>query len=161
LNTELDNKWYALYTKPRAEKKAYIDLVKAGVETYLPLRKELKQWCDRKKWIEIPVINSYIFVKISANEFKQIVETNNIITFVSFHGNAAPIPDREIETMKRVVENSLSISVETGNLKKGKKITFESGPLKGISGEIINTKGEKKLYIRLKNAGFTLVVNLD
>ena len=57
--------WYALYTFPRFEKKVYKRLVERGIEAYLPLQKKLRKWKDRKKWIEEPLIRSYIFVKIS------------------------------------------------------------------------------------------------
>jgi transcription antitermination factor NusG len=159
INTE--KKWYALYTKSRAEKKANIELQQLGIETYLPLRKELRQWSDRKKWIESPVISSYIFVHIIQQEYRKVFDVRNIVAFVSYKGKAVSIPDREIEAMQRVVENKISFSVEKGDLKKGKNITFVSGPLIGITGEITDIQGQKKLFIRIKHAGFSLVVNLE
>ena len=33
-----------------------------GIESYLPLKKVLKQWSDRKKWVEEPLFRSYIFI---------------------------------------------------------------------------------------------------
>ena len=50
--------WYAVYTRPRSEKKALITLSEDGYEVYLPLKKTLRQWSDRKKWIEFPLIPS-------------------------------------------------------------------------------------------------------
>ena len=155
------NQWYALYTKSRAEKKANIELQKIGIETYLPLRKEFRQWSDRKKWVETPIISSYIFVRIDTEDFRKILDINNIVSFVSYKRKALSIPDREIEAMKRVVENKISFSVEKGDLKKGKNITFISGPLEGITGEITEIKGQKKLFIRIKHADFSLVVDID
>ena len=52
-------KWYPVYTHPRAEKKACQALLNKGIETYLPLHRQLKQWSDRKKWVEEPFIKSY------------------------------------------------------------------------------------------------------
>jgi len=154
-------KWYALYTKSRAEKKALATLTQSGIETYLPLRKVLKQWSDRKKWIEIPIISSYIFVRILPSEYRKVFEVESIVSYVSYKGKAVPIPDREIEAMRQMVESKISFSVEMGDLKKGKIITITSGPLIGLTGEITEIKGEKKLHLRIKHAGFTLVVNLD
>ena len=155
------NQWYALYTKSRAEKKANIELQKIGIETYLPLRKGFRQWSDRKKWVETPIISSYIFVRINLTEYRKIFDIKNIVSFVSYKGKAVPIPDREIEAMQRIVENQVSFSVERGDLKKGKNVTFISGPLTGITGEITDFNGESKLFIRIEHAGFSLIVNLD
>ena len=155
------HKWFAVYTKPRTEKKIFSELSNYGIETYLPLKKELRQWHDRKKWIEIPIISSYIFVRVNNLEYRKVFEVKNFVRYVSYNGRAAPIPDREIDAMKRAVENNLSLSVERGILKKGKTITIASGPLKGITGEITDIKGKKKLYIRVKNAGFSLSINID
>jgi len=159
--TNNEYKWYALYTKSRAEKKAFSSLSQKGIETYLPLRRNLKQWSDRKKWVETPIISSYIFVKITQLDYKKVFEADSIVSYVSYKGKAVPIPDREIEAMKRMVESKISFSVEMGELKKGKIITITSGPLIGLSGEITEIKGQKKLYLRVKHAGFTLVVNVD
>ena len=56
--------WYAVHVMPRWEKKVYTALLEQHIETYAPLQKRLKQWSDRKKWVEEPVIRSYVFVKI-------------------------------------------------------------------------------------------------
>lgn len=152
--------WYALYTKPRSEKKVYSFLSERGIEAYLPLRKELRQWSDRKKWIETPVISSYIFVHIPLSDYRKVFEAPGVISYVSHKGKAVTIPVHEIEAMRRTVENNLSFSVETASLRKGQFITIESGPLKGVSGEIIDIEGEKKLYLRISHIGYSLVVDL-
>ncbi|MCL2072417.1 MAG: UpxY family transcription antiterminator [Marinilabiliaceae bacterium] len=154
-------KWFALYTKPKSEKKIFSELTESGIEAYLPLRKELRLWSDRKKWIDVPIISSYIFVRVSQLEYRKVFEVKNIVGYVSYKGKAVVIPDMEMEIMKRAVENKLEFSVEKGKLQKGKKIKFTSGPFMGLSGEITEIKGVKKLYLRIKNVGFTLIANID
>ena len=67
--------WYALYTKPRSEKKVLDRLLEQEIEAYLPLQKKLRQWKDRKKWVEVPLINSYIFVKIEHKDYFNVLDT--------------------------------------------------------------------------------------
>ena len=153
--------WYALYTKPRAEKKALSELQQKGIEAYLPLRRELKQWNDRKKWIETPIINSYIFIRILLSDYRKVFEAKSIVSYVCYKRKAVIIPDREIEAMQRMVENKLSFYVESENLKKGQTVTVNSGSLKGISGEITEIQGERKLFLRISHIGYSLVVSLD
>ena len=132
-----------------------------GIEAYLPLRKEIRQWSDRKKWVEVPIINSYIFIRIAPKDYRKVFDVKHIVAYVSYKRKAVPIPDNEIAAMQRMVEQKISFGVEKSEMKKGKIITITSGPLIGVKGEITEIKGEKKLYMRVQNAGFTLVVNLD
>ncbi|WP_026473045.1 UpxY family transcription antiterminator [Alkaliflexus imshenetskii] len=161
LKKETDNQWYALYTKSRAEKKVLEQLTSIGIKAYLPLKRELKQWSDRKKWIETPVINSYIFICIPQSEYRKVFDVRGVVAYVSHKGKAVVIPDDEIEAMRRTVENKLTFSVETSTIHKGQIVTVTSGPLAGISGEVTEIRGEKKLHLRISHIGYTLVVNLD
>jgi len=154
-------KWYALYTRSRAEKKVYEQLKAIGIHTYLPLKREKRQWSDRKKWVEVPVISSYIFVYITPAQFRQVFEANGVVAYVSYKGQAVPIPEREIEAMRRTIESKLSFSLESDTLKKGEKVTINSGPLKNIQGEVEEIKGQRKLYIRITHIGYMLVLDLD
>ena len=153
--------WYALYTKARAEKKVYEELRQKGLEAYLPLRKELRQWSDRKKWVEMPIINSYIFVHLQMADYRRVFESQGVVSYVSRKGKAVIIPGREIEAMRRAVASNLSFNVETSTIRKGQTITIASGPLKGITGEVVEIQGARKLYLRISHIGYSLVVNLD
>ncbi|MBR8534644.1 UpxY family transcription antiterminator [Carboxylicivirga sediminis] len=153
--------WYALYTKSRAEKKVFEQLTAMGIETYLPLKKTLRQWSDRKKWVEMPVISSYIFIKIPKADYQKVFDVNGIVAYVSYKGKACIIPDNDILAMKRAIENQMEFSVESGQIEKGQQITVTSGPLEGIKGEVIDIQGAKKIILRINQIGYTLVVNLD
>jgi len=153
--------WYALYTKSRAEKKVCEELRKKGIEAYLPLRKELRQWSDRKKWVETPIINSYIFIRIQMSEYRRVFESQGVVSYVSRQGKAVVIPDHEIEAMKRTVQSNLSFNVEASTICKGQTITIASGPLKGITGEVLEIQGTRKFFMRISHIGYTLVVTLD
>ncbi len=153
--------WYALYTKSRAEKKVAEGLSKVGITNYLPLKRELKQWSDRKKWVETPAISSYIFVHITPNQYRSVFEVNGVVAYVAHKGNALSIPEHEIYAMKQTIENKIAFDVEATNIKKGEEITVTSGPLKGISGIVNSIQGTKKLYLNISNIGYTLVVDLN
>lgn len=154
------NNWYALYTKSRAEKKVLEQLTQMGIEAYLPLKRVLRQWSDRKKWVETPVISSYIFVKIPEKEYRRVFEAHGVVAYVSDKGKAAAIPSHEIEAMRRTIENNLDFSMEASRLEKGQLITVTSGPLEGIKGEVLEVQGNKKLHLQISHIGYTLVVDL-
>ena len=161
MNNDTSYKWFALYTKARAEKKVYEELRQKGLDVYLPLRRQLRQWSDRKKWVETPIIHSYIFVRIQKADYRRVFESNGVVSYVSHKGKAVVIPDREMEAMRRTVESNLSFNVEVSTIQKGQTVTIESGPLKGITGEVLEVQGARKFYMRISHIGYSLVVNLD
>ena len=50
-----EKKWYAVYTRPKWEKKVAELLSRKRIENYCPLNKSIKQWSDRKKTIFEPL----------------------------------------------------------------------------------------------------------
>jgi len=153
-------KWYPVYTQPRAEKKAYSALVDKGIEAYLPLHRRLKQWSDRKKWVEEPLIKSYVFVRIADNAQTEVLMTKGIARFIYFSGKITAMPDRQINELKLLMASSLDIEVTEEDLQPGEKIKIKAGPLKGITGEIIAYRSQKQLLLRLENLGCSIIVNV-
>lgn len=151
-------KWYPVYTNARAEKKAYEALINKGIETYLPLQRRLKQWSDRKKWIEEPLMKSYLFVCISEREQTEVLMTKGIARFIYFSGKIASMPNRQIDDLKLLMASPYELEVTAENLQPGEKIMIKAGPLKGLIGEIISYRSQKQLALRLENLGYSIVV---
>ena len=152
--------WYPVYTHPRAEKKAYAALINKGIEAYLPLQKRQKQWSDRKKWVEEPLIKSYIFVRIADNEQAGVLITKGIARFIYFSGRITPMPDRQIDELKLLMASALDLEVTEENLQPGEKIKIKAGPLKGLTGEMIAYRSQKQLLLRLESLGCSIIVNV-
>lgn len=141
--------WYPVYTNPRAEKRANELLIKKGIETYLPLKKTLKQWSDRKKWVEEPLIKSYLFVKISAQQQAEVLMTNGISRFVYFSGKFASIPDKQIDALRALWDSGIEMELAEYSFKKGESVSIKNGPLKGLTGELISESTGKKFILKI------------
>jgi transcriptional antiterminator RfaH len=153
-------KWYPVYTNPRAEKKACEALLNKGIEAYLPLKRQLKQWSDRKKWVEEPFIKSYVFVHIAEHEQAAVLMTRGIARFIYFGNKIAAMPDRQVDDLKLLMTSSLELEVTEENLLPGEKITLKAGPLKGMKGEIISYRSQKQLALRLENLGYSIIIHV-
>jgi transcriptional antiterminator RfaH len=153
-------KWYPVYTYPRAEKKAYQALINKGLETYLPLHRELKQWSDRKKWVEEPFIKSYLFVNIRERDQTEVLMTKGISRFIYFSGKIASMPGRQIDELKLLMASPFELEITEEALKPGEKIIIKAGPLKGLIGETISYRSQKQLVLRLENLGYSIIVHV-
>ncbi len=152
-------KWYPVYTNPRAEKKASLALINKGIETYLPLHRQLKQWSDRRKWTEEPFIKSYLFVRIKEHEQTEVLMTKGVARFIYFSGKIASMPDRQIDELKLLMASPYELEVTAEDLQPGEKIMIKAGPLKGFIGEVISYRSQKQLALRLENLGCSIIVN--
>jgi len=158
----LDYHWYAVYTRSRGEKVAAKLLQDQGIEVYLPMQRKLRQWSDRKKWVEVPYINSYLFVYTSEKEYYDILNTQGIIRYITFEGKAAAIPEWQIDAMKKIISSDTPVTFSAHRFKKGEVIQVESGALMGLEGEVVrDTDGKKKVMIRIGKLGVSMLVHLD
>ena len=143
--------WYVVYTRSRAEKKVYAELTAQNIECFLPLQKKLRRWRDRKKWVEIPVITSYCFVHITRKEYDRVLQTDNVVCFITFEGKAAIVPDQQIDALKKMIKQTdFEVSVTPDNFKPGKKVEIIAGPLVGVQGELAKFKSKNRFIIRIE-----------
>jgi transcriptional antiterminator RfaH len=152
--------WYAAYTNSRAEKKVLKELQKQGIEAYLPLQKKLRQWSDRRKWVEEPLIRCYIFVRIDIGNYYQVLNTNGIVRYISFEGKAVPIPENQIDVLRKLVANEADVEVTTENFTPGDKVKVVSGPMHGLEGELVDFRGNRRVMIRIEHIGQQLLVSI-
>ena len=152
--------WYAVYVKSRAEKKVAQELEAKGFNFYLPLIKRLKQWSDRRKWVEEPLFRSYIFVNIIDNEYFDILNTNGVVRYITFGGKAVPIPEAQIEAIKYYVEEKDPDNIDESQWREGKKVEIISGRMGGLIGELIEIKGKSKVKIEIEAVNGTLLIEI-
>lgn len=108
--SNLVSKWFAFYVFPHCEKSVYADLVHLGLDAYLPVRKEIHQWSDRKKSIETPLFTSYVFAKIFREDFyAKIKFIEKIVKIVDIGGEIISIPEAEMNWLKLICESSNAV----------------------------------------------------
>jgi transcriptional antiterminator RfaH len=154
-------KWYPVYTHPRAEKTACQALQNKGIEVYLPLQRQLKQWSDRKKWVDEPLIKSYLFVRIYQHEQTEVLMTKGITRFIYFSGKITSMPDRQINELKLLIASPYELEITEEDLQPGESIIIKAGPLKGLKGEIISYRSQKQLVLRLEKLGYSIIAHVS
>ena len=156
-----EKRWYALYTKSRAEKKVEVELLAKDIETYLPLEKRLKQWSDRKKWVKEPLIRSYIFVRVSLGDLQKAYYTPGVVKIIHFEGKPAPIPDKQIQAIRDILESGESYEVTSDQFQVGEMVEIKGGNLQGLKGELIKHVNRYKVLIRIDAIQQNLLININ
>lgn len=159
--TKRPDHWYAVYVLVRSEKKLQAALEQKGIECYLPLKTERRQWSDRVKVVQEPLLRGYIFVRVNNKEYYEVLNTSGAIRYVCFDDKPAAIPDRQLESLRIFVEQAnASLEVTTERIRKGTGIRVVTGPLKGVTGEVVEIRGRKRVLLRFGTLGYYLHAEL-
>lgn len=153
-------KWYAVYTRPRWEKKVNNLLISKGVESYCPLNKVRRKWSDRIKLVEEPLFKSYVFVRIAEEHRTQVRMTDGVINFVYWDGKPAIIKEREIQTIRRFLDEYENVELVKMDLKPDQRVRVVAGPLMDQEGKIIEIKN-KVAKVAIDSLGFLLIADID
>lgn len=159
-NIGLEEKWYALYTRPRAEKLVYQRLVEAGIETFLPLQKTYRMWSDRKKLVEKPLLSSYVFVKTNKKSFPKVYKTNGVVKFISFEGQPVSIPQNQIDNLRLLVNSDAPIEVSSERFATGDNVEVINGSLIGLTGELIKIGSKNRVIVRIDRLDQNLILKI-
>ena len=119
--------WYVVYTKPKWEKKVADKLNQLGIECYCPLVTQIKQWSDRKKKVEMPLFNSYVFVQLTDSERNLVFQVQGVVRYLFWLGKPAIVKDQEIEIIKKSLKAPNLSDVSVSVIQVGDKIKLESG----------------------------------
>lgn len=159
-NNDAEEKWYAVYTRPRAEKLVYQRLVEESIETFLPLQKTYRVWSDRKKLVEKPLISSYLFVKTRRKHFPKVYKTPGVVRFVTFEGLPASIPQRQIDNLRLLIDSNAEIEISSEKFATGDNVEVVSGSLTGLTGELIKIGTHNRVIVRIDRLDQNLILKI-
>ena len=153
-------KWFALYTKPRWEKKVNQLLLGKGVECYCPLNKVKRKWSDRTKTIEEPLFKSYVFVKVTEEERTKVRLTNGVVNFVYWNGKPAVVREKEIQTIKLFLDEHENVQLKPMDLTVQQRVLITSGTFMDQTATILDVR-KKEVKVSIDSLGYELVALID
>lgn len=156
---QLVDKWYVLYTLPNHEKKVHEGLLKREIKVFLPLRKEIRIWSDRKKTVQVPLFPNYLFVNLKPIERYKVFNTYGIVRYVGSNQFPTELPDQEIELIRKIASEKLEVTND--EFKIGSEILVTSGPLKGVKGFLTAKKGSNRLLIELPHLNKSVLIDVS
>ncbi len=155
-----ESRWHVLYTRSQFEKKVHSMLQEQQIESFLPTYKTLRQWKDRKKWIEVPLYRSYCFVKVTPKTYPLPLTIKGVVRYVWFDGKPAIIDEQEIDLLKKISNNSTSVEIVETAIEKGQKIRVIAGPFANHEGEVIEIKGKHRVVFRIHQLPYSPAIEI-
>lgn len=154
-------RWFAVYTKYKAEKYVADNLRRKRIEAYVPLLTTTKQYTRKVKTYEVPLLNCFVFVKITKVQYAQVLESEYVYHFVKQGKNLVSIPDMEIDLLRRIVGELEAIQTGPINYQDGQPVEIISGNLTGIKGVLVQQKSRQIFVVRLDYVGVQLEMEVD
>lgn len=153
-------KWYAVYTKPRWEKKVHGLFTERGLVSYCPLNKVRKRWSDRIKLVEEPLFKSYVFVQVPEEDQQKVRMINGVLNFVYWNGKPAIVKEEEIDTIRKFLNEYSDVEVKPMNLQANQAVMVKRGLLMNNTGRIRRLMNNK-VEVLIESLGYTLVASLE
>jgi transcriptional antiterminator RfaH len=148
----MEKQWLVIYTKPRSEKKVEQRLLENGIEAYCPTYKTLKQWSDRKKKVEVPLLPSYVFVKVTELERIEVLNDPGVLNFIFWQGKPAIVRPHEVDSPRSEMHDLVLPETQVGDF-----LLIENGAFKGQEGKVKMIAGNHIVLI-LESLNLTIQI---
>jgi len=149
--------WFVIYTKSRQEKKVALELEKMGITVYCPMINQIRQWSDRKKKIEVPLISSYVFVQLKERDRETVFEVSGIVRYVYWLEKPAIVRDEEIAVMKAWL-SAQTVEAKVEGLRRGDRMKVSSGVFEGKEG-FVEEISKNRVLLLLPDLGMKITIN--
>jgi transcriptional antiterminator NusG len=152
--------WYAIWTRSRHEQVVREQLERKGVEAFLPTITRWSRWKDRRKKIDWPLFPGYCFARFESGATLPVLTCAGVVSIVSFDGDLAPIPDEEIDAIRRLVGSDLQYD-PCPLIREGTLVEVRHGPLKGVVGRLTRKGAHARLILAVDLIGQAVSVEVD
>ncbi len=159
--SETEARWFAVRTRFKSEKVALKQLTGYKISAYLPIKQLTRRYSGKIRHIEMPLISSFVFVKIKKSEYVKVLETEYIAGFLKFGQNLLSIPESQIDLIRRLLGENIEVTAHQDFLNKGDLVEVIAGPLLGLQGQLVNIQGKERVLVELINSGYSLQIDIE
>ena len=137
-------------------------LEKSGYEVFLPMQKVMRQWSDRKKKVDVPLFNSYIFVKEFDHRIPEVLKTPGVAWNIRHNGKPAILREEEFQLIQRFISTGyfLETTGEVESFEVGDRAKIIDGPLAGLTGILTGQDKNQRFNILLEGIQQVIQVQL-
>jgi transcription antitermination factor NusG len=140
------NPWFAVRVRSNYERTAATHLRQRGYEEFCPAFTSTRRWSDRTKTVETFLFPGYVFSRLDPQDRLPVLTVPGVVGLVGFGKTPSPIPEREIENIRTMVQSGALIQ-QWPFLKVGQMVLIERGPLAGVEGILLELKGKLRLVV--------------
>ena len=120
----------------------------------------VRQWSDRKKTIVEPLFRNYLFAHVDEWERIRVLEAPGIVHCLAFCGKPVTIPEEEITRIRYLEHAGSHLEVIQARLPKGVPVVVTEGLMQGLTGELLEYRGQRRVVVRIYSIRQVVSLNL-
>lgn len=150
-----EKRWYLVYSKPRKEELARVNLERQGYPTYLPMMRTPRRRMGRRIVRVEPMFPRYLFIHLdtASDNWAPIRSTLGVANLVRFGMLPSPVPQDLIDTLRARDDSDGVQDVPLHTFEEGQKVRIEEGPFMGYEGIFLARTSEERVLILLDIVG--------
>ncbi len=154
-------RWFAIWTRSRHEQVVRDQLAQKQIEAFLPTITKWSRWKDRRKKVDWPLFPGYCFARFDPADALPVLKCTGVVNIVSFDGILAPIPNVEVDSIRRLVGSELQYD-PCPLVHEGDLVEVVHGPLKGVTGRLTRKDAQRaRLVLSVDLIGQAVSVDVD
>lgn len=160
--SQIEKRWFAVYTKVKCEKYVKDNLERKDIECYVPLMSKSRRYTRKVKHYDVPLINCYVFVNITKDQYVPVLESEHVFKFIKQGKDLIAIPNQEIDILKRITGSTIeAVDIQKADFQIGTEVEVSKGNLAGIKGRIVSKNNKNSFVVELVNIGYQFNIDID
>ncbi len=155
----MNKNWYAIYTRPKAQKKVSELLTKKGIECFYPLVNVVRQTGDKNKVFFEQFFEGYVFVKTTELQHTFIKEIEHVVNFIYWQNLPAIFKDNEVNMLKHIFTEYYNIKLEKIKVNSNEQMIILEGDV--IQDKAILENYERPVKVYLPSMGYALIADVE
>lgn len=151
-------RWWALHTRPRAEKSLARKFLDRNIGFFLPVYQ--KEWRNQGRWFRsfLPLFPGYVFLFGDDRARLQALETNLV-------AHVLPVEDQrqlraDLARVHRLITSGVSLAPEE-RLEPGDPVVIAHGSLAGLEGKVLFRGKQPKFFVEVQFLHRFVSVEID
>ena len=157
--------WFAVYTKPRQEQIALLNLERQSFECFLPVAENPYQRRSTNNETRCePLFPRYLFLHAipELQNLATVRSTRGVVGLVHTGIELTRVPESIISGLKtRMDPETGLIALDSTHLNKGDKVRIFDGPFNGLEGVFKEYRSETRSLLLLKMLGTDTTLEVD
>lgn len=152
--------WFAVRVRSNQEHNVALHLRGRGLEEFTPSYKLESRWSDRIKLIDKPLFPGYVFCRFNPDDRLPVLSAPGVVGLVGVGKVPLPVAADEIGRVRAMVQSGLPVA-PWPHLRAGDTVLIEQGPLSGIEGILVRSKGKFRIVVSLNLVQRSISAEID
>jgi len=155
---EFAGQWWVVHTRSRNEKALAHDLMSKNISYFLPMSWKVRRRSRRTIRSFLSLFSGYLFFCGQEDQRVELLKTNRVANLIEVHDQQKLVD--ELVQIAQALRSGAPLTPHK-YLKAGQKCRVIAGPLIGLEGIVVRTRGATRLVLQVDMLGQAASVEID